>query len=152
MANEVFSRRLKSARLMRGMSMDNLCERMKNAVSKQSISKYETGKMMPDSTTLIALSQALGVNVDFFFRPYNVSLDGIEFRKKSRLRVSSLKAIKEKVLDEIERYLEIENLLEIDNLFMWTIATRLSIIRKRQEKSRSDYAKTGNSARTPSAT
>ena len=117
MANEVFPKRLKSARLMRGLSMDGLCERMNNAVSKQSISKYETGKMMPDSTTLIALSQALGVNVDFFFRPFTVSLDGIEFRKKSRLRVSSLKAIKEKVLDEIERYLEIENLLEIDNLF-----------------------------------
>lgn len=117
MVNEVFSRRLKSARLMRGLSMDDLCERMRNAVSKQSISKYENGKMMPDSTTLIALSQALNVSVDFFFRPYTVSLDGMEFRKKSKLKISSLNAIKEKVLDEIERYLEIENLLEIDNLF-----------------------------------
>lgn len=117
MVNEVFSRRLKSARLMRGLSMDGLCERMRNAVSKQSISKYENGKMMPDSTTLIALSQALNVSVDFFFRPYTVSLDGMEFRKKSKLKISSLNAIKEKVLDEIERYLEIENLLEIDNLF-----------------------------------
>lgn len=117
MENEVFPQRLKSARLMRGLSMDNLCEQMKNAVSKQSISKYENGKMMPDSTTLIALSQALNVNVDYFFRPYTVSLNGMEFRKKSKLKVSSLKAIKEKVLDEIERYLEIENLLEIDNQF-----------------------------------
>lgn len=117
MVNEVFSRRLKSARLMRGLSMDSLCERMENAVSKQSISKYENGKMMPDSTTLISLSQALNVSVDFFFRPYTVSLDSMEFRKKCRLKVSSLNAIKEKVLDEIERYLEIENLLEMDNLF-----------------------------------
>lgn len=117
MANEIFSRRLKSARLMRGLSMDGLCDKMKKNVSKQSISKYENGKMMPDSTTLIALSQALGVSVDYFFRPYTVSLDGMEFRKKSKLRVSSLNAIKEKVLDEIERYLEIENLLEMDNLF-----------------------------------
>ena len=117
MANEVFSRRLKSARLMRGLSMDSLCERMKNVVSKQAVSKYENGKMMPDSTMLIALSQALEVSVDFFFRPYTVSLDGMKFRKKSRLKMSSLKAIKEKVLDEIERYLEIENLLELDNLF-----------------------------------
>ncbi len=97
--------------------MDNLRERMKNPVSKQSISKYENGKMMPDSTALIDLSQALNVSVDFFFRPYTVSLDGMEFRKKSKLKVSSLKAIKEKVVDEIERYLEIENLLEMDNLF-----------------------------------
>lgn len=125
MVNEVFSRRLKSARLMRGLSMDSLCERMKNAVSKQSISKYENGKMMPDSTTLIALSQALNVSVDFFFRPYTVSLDSMEFRKKSKLKVSSLNSIKEKVLDEIERYLEIENLLEMDNLFTVDYSDRI---------------------------
>lgn len=117
MVNEVFSKRLKSARLMRGLSIANLCELMQNAVSKQSISKYENGKMMPDSTTLIALSQALNVCVDYFFRPYTVSFSGMEFRKKSKLKASSLKAIKEKVFDEIERYLEIENLLGIGNLF-----------------------------------
>lgn len=38
MVNEVFSKRLKSARLMRGLSIANLCELMQNAVSKQSIS------------------------------------------------------------------------------------------------------------------
>lgn len=40
---------------------------------------------MPDSTTLIALAKALDVSVDYFFRPYAVSLDGIEFRKKKWL-------------------------------------------------------------------
>lgn len=114
---QIFSRRLKSARLMNGLSMDGLCERMNNIVSKQSISKYENGKMMPDSTILIALSKALNVSVDFFFRPFNVTIDDIEFSKKSKLKTSALKSIKEKVVDEIERYMEIENLLNIDNSF-----------------------------------
>lgn len=114
---QLFSQRLKSARLMKGLSMDALCEKMENIISKQSISKYENGKMMPDSTILIALSQALEVNVDFFFRPYGVSLHDIEFRKKSKLKASSLNRIREKVLDEIERYLEIENLLDMSNSF-----------------------------------
>ena len=95
---------------MNGLSMDSLCEKINNIVSKQSISKYEKGIMMPESTILIALSKALNVNVDFFFRPYNVTVEDIEFRKKSKLKASSLKSIKEKVIDEIERYMEIENL------------------------------------------
>lgn len=114
---QIFSQRLKSARLMNGLSMDSLCEKMNHIVSKQSISKYEKGIMMPDSTILIALSKALNVSVDFFFRPYNVTVEDIEFRKKSKLKSSSLKGIKEKVIDEIERYMEIENLLDMDNSF-----------------------------------
>lgn len=114
---QIFSQRLKSARLMNGLSMDNLCEKMNHIVSKQSISKYEKGIMMPDSTILIALSKALNVSLDFFFRPYNVTVEDIEFRKKSKLKSSSLKGIKEKVIDEIERYMEIENLLDMDNSF-----------------------------------
>ena len=102
---------------MNGLSMDNLCEKMNHIVSKQSISKYEKGIMMPDSTILIALSKALNVSLDFFFRPYNVTVEDIEFRKKSKLKSSSLKGIKEKVIDEIERYMEIENLLDMDNSF-----------------------------------
>ena len=80
---QVFSQRLKSARIMKGYSMDVLCEQMGNSVSKQSISKYETGKMMPDSTVLIALSNALSVSIDYFFRPYQYELINIVFRKKS---------------------------------------------------------------------
>lgn len=114
---QIFSQRLKSARLMNGLSMDSLCEKMNHIVSKQSISKYEKGIMMPDSTILIALSKTLNVSVDFFFRPYNVTVEDIEFRKKSKLKSSSLKGIKEKVIDEIERYMEIENLLDMDNSF-----------------------------------
>ena len=78
---QIFSQRLKSARLMNGLSMDSLCEKINNIVSKQSISKYEKGIMMPESTILIALSKALNVNVDFFFRPYYVTVEDIEFRK-----------------------------------------------------------------------
>lgn len=114
----VFSKRLKSARLMKGLSMDELCERINHLVSKQSISKYEKGMMMPDSTVLIALSKALEVNIDFFFRPYKTSFENIEFRKKSKLRISVQNSIKEKVSDEIERYMEIEDLLDVENHYI----------------------------------
>ena len=54
---KVFSIRLKQARLMKNLSMDKLCEKI--GVSKQSIYKYENAQMMPDSRTLLALSNAL---------------------------------------------------------------------------------------------
>lgn len=114
---EVFSKRLKSARAMQGLSMDALCARMDNIISKQSISKYETGKMMPDSTVLIALANALQVSVDYLFRPFKTDLQSVEFRKKSKLKITALDSIKEKVRDSVERYLEIESILNMDSQF-----------------------------------
>ncbi|MFA6768979.1 MAG: XRE family transcriptional regulator [Parabacteroides sp.] len=113
----VFAQRLKSARIMKGFSMDALCDVMGHMVSKQSLSKYENAKMLPDSTVLIALSKALEVSVDYLFRPYQIEMPSIEFRKKSRLKVTEVDSIKEKVRDRIERYFEIENMLDINTEF-----------------------------------
>ena len=115
--NQIFARRLKSARLMRELSMEQLSEKLNKIITKQSISKYEKGLMFPNSTILIELSKALNVSIDFFFRPYKINISDIEFRKKSKLSVTSLKGIKENVLDRIEKYLEIENILNIENPF-----------------------------------
>ena len=92
---------------MQGLSMDSLCEKANFALSKQAISKYETGKMMPDSKSLIILSNALGVSIDYFFRPIAISIDKVEFRKRSKLGVKQIDAIKELVRDKLERYFEI---------------------------------------------
>ena len=90
---EIFGARLKNARVIKGMSMDDLCTKMNNLVSKQTISKYESGKMLPNSTNLIALATALNVKPDYLLRPFTVSLDKIEFRKKSKMSVKEEKAI-----------------------------------------------------------
>ena len=47
---DIFSKRLRNARLMRGLSMQQLCVMMNDIVTKQSVSKYERGESMPDST------------------------------------------------------------------------------------------------------
>jgi Zn-dependent peptidase ImmA (M78 family) len=114
---DIFGARLKTARVINGMSMDELCAKMNNMVSKQTISKYEAGKMLPSSTNLIALANALNVNVDYLLRPFTVSLEKIEFRKKSKMVVKEENAIKEKIRDKIERYIEIEEILGIDSDF-----------------------------------
>ena len=69
---QIFSQRLKNARIMQGLSMDELCEVMGNIVSKQAISKYENGKMLPNSTVLIQLANVLHTSIDYFFKPFQV--------------------------------------------------------------------------------
>ena len=114
---EIFGARLKNARVINGMSMDDLCTKMNNLVSKQTISKYESGKMLPNSTNLIALANALNVKPDYLLRPFTVSLDRIEFRKKSKISMKEENSIKERIRDKIERYIEIEEILGINSNF-----------------------------------
>lgn len=104
---------------MQSLSMEALCEKTGNVLSKQSISKFESGKMMPDSKTLISLSNALGVNIDYFFRPITITIENIEFRKKKKLGIKQIASIKEVVKDRLERYYEIEAIGESNSIFEW---------------------------------
>ena len=95
---------------MQGLSMDELCNKMDGIVSKQSISKYESGKMMPNSSVLLALSKALNVTTDYFFRS-GICLENVEFRKKSSLGRKKEAQITEIVRDHLERYILIEQIV-----------------------------------------
>lgn len=108
---ENFGIRLKAARKMAGFSMDRLAKEAGGIVTKQAISKYEKNKMKPDSRVLNALSKALRVKAEYFFRDSMVSLSGLEFRKKSKLAKKVEDQIKQKTLDFLERYVEVEEVL-----------------------------------------
>lgn len=108
---EKFGDRLKAARKMASFSMDRLALEAGSIVTKQAISKYEKNKMKPDSQVLNALSKALGVKAEYFFRDSKVSLSGLEFRKKSKLAKKAEDQIKQKALDFLERYVEVEEVL-----------------------------------------
>jgi len=112
-SNNIFGKRLRNAREMKGFSLAELAGRMSDIVSRQAIHKYESGQMMPDSTVLLSLSDVLGVSADYFFRPFAEDFDNIEFRKKAKLSVKDRVAIEQTAKDRIERYLEIEDLCNI---------------------------------------
>ena len=108
---EIFAVRLKNARLMKGFSMDELVDKMGKTVSKMTISKYEKCQLVPNSTVLISLSEALNQPVDYFFRPFTLSVESVKFRKKkSNLSAKQEKSIRERVIDLIERYINIEEI------------------------------------------
>lgn len=109
----VFAQRLKQARILKKMSMEQLASKMGGLISKQAISKYESAKMMPNCTVLVALATALDVEADYFFRPFSFDVDNFEvsFRKKSDTSSKDANALKVRIQDEVERYLEIEEIL-----------------------------------------
>lgn len=115
---DIIAKRIKSARTLAGFSLRELSTIMVGIVSHNAIKKYEMGLMMPDSKVLIALANALNVKIDYFFRPYEVSIENIEFRKKSKLLVKETNSIKEKVTDSISNYIELEEFLNLMILFI----------------------------------
>ena len=111
---QIFSQRLKKARVMQRLTLDGLCARMGNIVSKPAISKYESGKMMPTEKVLEALAHALSVDVTYFSRPMNDDIEKcqINFRKKSTMTRGESKALEAQVLDKVERCLYVRRILQ----------------------------------------
>lgn len=103
--------RIKRARILRGMSLQEVADGLGD-ISKQALSKFETGPDVPNSTRLIQLAQVLGVKPDYFFRPETVDLGAVDFRKNVRFGAKQQESIKEQVRDHLERYLAVENLFE----------------------------------------
>ncbi|MFJ8519413.1 helix-turn-helix domain-containing protein [Lysinibacillus xylanilyticus] len=62
----IFSERLKQEREKRGWSQTDLAERIH--VSRQSVSKWETGKNYPSIEVLINLSDIFGITIDELLR------------------------------------------------------------------------------------
>ena len=113
--NNQFAQRIATARKMAGFSMDQLASL--SGLSKNAISRYENGVMQPDSSNLIKLAKALNVKVDYFFKKSTVNLQEVAFRKKAKLGVKTIDSIKYRVIDSVERYLELEDILAINNNF-----------------------------------
>ncbi|RYY60329.1 MAG: helix-turn-helix domain-containing protein [Chitinophagaceae bacterium] len=111
-----FAERLKSARKMKGWSLQDLSDNLTLALSKQALSKYEQGEMNPGSDVLIALANALDVKPDYFLRE-PIELGEIAFRKTPDLSAKEIDRITELVKDHLERYLEVEELLGITTQF-----------------------------------
>jgi Zn-dependent peptidase ImmA (M78 family)/DNA-binding XRE family transcriptional regulator len=114
----IFGKRLMLARKMNGLSLQDLADDLHNKVTKQALSKYEQGEMLPSQDVLLELARALKVKPDYFFRPGIVQLGDISFRKKRDFSKRNEEVLIEKARDYVERYLEIENILGQNHQFV----------------------------------
>ncbi len=121
----MFEKRLRLARKRAGLSMQQLAEKMTPRVTAQAISKYESGKMLPSSATLIALGMALDVSLDFLMSAQVESLDGLEFRKHSGASARDRAMAEAILVDNLERYLAIESILDMPASVDWLEQERI---------------------------
>ncbi|MCF0220536.1 MAG: ImmA/IrrE family metallo-endopeptidase [Muribaculaceae bacterium] len=111
-----FGKRLKQARQKEGLSMEELSRKTGGAVSKQTISKYESGMTMPGSDILGKLSSVLNVPMEYFFRQFAFDINGVQisFRKKSSVGSKEEAALRSQIQNKVEQYLELEKILSIE--------------------------------------
>lgn len=108
----MFGERLEQARRLSGMSQQKLADLL--GVNKMTISKYENGVLNLSSERLIAVCDALGVGVDYFFRTAQVDLVGEPvFRKRKKLLRKEENTILLQSRDILERQKEVMQILNI---------------------------------------
>ena len=115
--NNLFSERFRSARLLSGLSLQELADRLENRISRQALHKYEKGDVVPNSEMIGYLCDALNVRPDFFFTEMEVKLGSIEFRKLDKLPAKEENRIIEQAKDFLSRYLELEEIIGLSYAF-----------------------------------
>ena len=97
--------RIRQARLAAGLTLGALGEQV--GVSHTAIQKYEKGLLTPSSTQLLKLARACGIRTEYFFRTHTVELLEPEFRKLSTFGKTAQDALKIKVVELVEKRVEL---------------------------------------------
>jgi transcriptional regulator with XRE-family HTH domain len=100
--------RIKSARIMAGLSMRQLAEQLD--LSATAISKFENEKLVPRQSTLLKMARVLGVPLHFFISQEVVEITESAFRKKSGTSKKSQRQIEELVKYNLEKHLQVRQL------------------------------------------
>ena len=106
-----FGDRLRLARTRAGLTMAALADKLEPKVTAQAVNKYEKGEMMPSSSVLLSLAQALNLSLDFLMTSQVSELQGVEFRKSAGVKEKEKALVEEEVIDFVERYLAVESVL-----------------------------------------
>lgn len=106
----MIAERLKQLRMARGLSLDGLVEEMGGVVTKQAISKYETGKSRPTPTVLQSLAKALGVKAAELLKVPEITVRFIAYRKGSGLRKKEQTYVENLVARVLEERVRLQEL------------------------------------------
>lgn len=121
--------RLNQARRLKSWSLDDLAAELARVgvrISKQSLSKYEKGDIVPSSSNWVMLSKVLAKPMDFFAQPGALRLSEIDYRRvKSRLSAKAEARIVAKAELYFEDYLKLEQLFGLPKV-SWRSKYRVS--------------------------
>lgn len=106
--------RLKQARMLAGMTQQQLADAVKEvgfSITKQAISKYETGKSFPSARFMLLASGVLDVPSSYLFHQPEIEVRWSAFRRQSRFGKTKQEALKAYAADLAELQVELHSLL-----------------------------------------
>lgn len=106
--------KIKTARLLQRMSMDDLVSKMGDyAISKNSISKIERGLLRPSDKTVNAIAEACNVPTSYFY-DNGIIIGNLDFRFAKDTPTKKAELIKALVISEIQKYFSKKNVFNIN--------------------------------------
>jgi len=109
----VFGSRLREIRLARGLTLEELAYAMDGQLTKQALSKYETGKSEPRPTMMLALAKALGVKAAELFGEPDYSIECLQYRTRAPMHPRSQERVEATLRVNLERRLRLEDRLGV---------------------------------------
>ena len=111
--NEI-GRNLKKIRLLKNLSLKEAGKLLN--MSSTAISKYEKGDIVPNSSKLIEFANAYKVKTIDLIKVYKTpKMKFTSFRKKKRLAGGNLELLKQLILEEVSKYLEVLDLSNVNS-------------------------------------
>lgn len=107
--------RIRKGRALRGMTLRELADKV--GVSHTHISNLERGGKEITGATLIALSEALDLPIDYFVCQDTPAVEAVSFRKLKAFSSKEDKKIWQKIERQLENYLELEEIMDIKTFF-----------------------------------
>lgn len=106
--------RLRQARLVAGLTLDEVVERLGKSgieVSKQGLSNYEKDKRVPRADILMVLAKAVQVKPAYLMRESTIKVEWVAYRSQSRLGVRKKEEIVAQAEAAVERQMYLQEML-----------------------------------------
>ncbi len=110
--DSMLHKRLKQVRLTRGLSLEGLSERMGGVVTKQALSKYEKGLMVPSIHVLTKIAEALETKTAYLWAEPSVRVELTSYRRHSALLKREQESIESIVSQTMEDRVRLQELIQ----------------------------------------
>jgi Zn-dependent peptidase ImmA (M78 family)/DNA-binding XRE family transcriptional regulator len=125
--------RIRTMRLARGLTQDALSEKMAGFVTKQALSKYETGRAAPSPSVATRLALALGVRTVELFSTPTYDIEFIAYRSNSGLGVRAQDRLQGVLAEQLGARLELQERLGADHEYRLA-STPVSSVEEAEER------------------
>ena len=103
--------RLKTARKIKGLSLQQLTDALGFPFSKHALQKIESGLAHPESTQILSLADVLDLPPNYFIKRDPLALGLVEWPKLKGIPSKKQESIKSKTIEYLDRYLELEDIV-----------------------------------------